>query len=230
MKLIFRCFILLPFIFSAYLPLKPLNKDRSLNAKKQIEPKELTVYYDSMCGDSLNFIKYSFRPFYNSKELYTKFKVNLVAGSLMTNEMSNSFSCKHGYNECVGNIYHLCAKNLFSNDLYNQYVICYFDFMRAYGYNVEETSNYCSGSIGLNFTELKKCADTDQGSNLAQSLIRTKQSFSFSFGHSPLAIIDNNISTNEDEIFNNLVGFLCRLNGNKDNLSSCSSYYRSNKN
>ena len=230
MKLIFTCFILLTIVFSSHLSINPLNKDRSLNIKKQTEAKELTVYYDSMCSDSLNFIKYSYRPFFNSKDLYAKFKVNLVPGSLMSNDMSNSFSCKHGYNECVGNIYHLCAKNLFSNDLFNQYVLCYFDFMRAYGYNIEETSNYCSGSIGLNFTELKKCADSDQGSNLAQNLLRTKQSFSFNFGHSPLAIIDNNIPINEDEIFNNLVGFLCKLNGNKDNLSSCSSYYRSNKN
>lgn len=229
MKHILNLLIVLPIALGVQFTTNPLNKDRSLKTIKQADKSEVTVYYDSMCGDSLNFIKYSFRPYFNSKELYTRYKVTLVPGSLMTSDVSNSFICKHGYNECVGNIYHICAKSLYSNDLYNQYVICFFDFMRAYSYNVEETSNYCTGSLGLNFTDLKKCSDSDQGLTLASNLVKMKQAYNFSFGHSPLAIIDNNLSSNEDEIFSNLVGYLCKINGNRENISNCT-YFRSNKN
>ena len=172
----------------------------------------LTIYYDSLCGDSMRFISNYFKPYFNNKDFSSNSKVKLIPGSLMTAD-GNSLYCKHGYNECLGNVYHACAQNLFGENKFNQFVICYFDYYQ----NVEDSSLTCAENVGMKSQDLKNCAETDMGRTLALNIVKHKQVYNFQFGHSPLVLVneDYNRLVEEDVLNSGLFYYLCQNNNTK---------------
>lgn len=78
----------------------------------------MQLYYESLCPDSISFIKNQLLP--NWAEFSDFLEVEFVIyGNAVTtpdpNKRGYSFKCQHGPNECSGNMYQACLLDLIKN-------------------------------------------------------------------------------------------------------------------
>ena len=128
---------------------------------------------------------------------------------------SKNFVCKHYENECSGNLYIMCANNLMKREKYNEFIICFFDYIKYYGLNVEETSRFCSSN-----QDLKNCVESNQGRSLADNILNRKNMLNINFNHSPLVMVNDKFDYDEEyNILNDLKSYICKKYGY--NIQNC---------
>ncbi|XP_023323444.1 gamma-interferon-inducible lysosomal thiol reductase isoform X2 [Eurytemora carolleeae] len=79
----------------------------------QDAPVEISVYYESLCPDSVEFIVVELDPVFKlfGDAINVQFKPYGIAETT-GEEGSWEFTCQHGPNECYGNMMHACLINL----------------------------------------------------------------------------------------------------------------------
>ncbi|CAG9859699.1 unnamed protein product [Phyllotreta striolata] len=122
---------------------------------------KVSVYYESLCPDSVNFITNQFWPTYKnigSPDIL----VDLIPyGKASETNRSGQwvFTCQHGPDECYGNAYHACAISLFSKEESAEFVYC---SMSSDYPSSDETLRECASNLGLRWASLKTCYESGQ--------------------------------------------------------------------
>ncbi|KAJ9595855.1 hypothetical protein L9F63_012957, partial [Diploptera punctata] len=80
----------------------------------------LTIYYESLCPDSIKFFKDQLSPTYSSLKDHVSLKfIPFGKGTQTITNGTFSFTCHHGETECYGNIVQACAvKIYYGEDVY----------------------------------------------------------------------------------------------------------------
>ncbi|KAH0558160.1 GILT-like protein 1 [Cotesia glomerata] len=168
----------------------------------------VTVYYESLCGDSLRFIKGSLVPTY--AELKDYLDVTFVPYGKASHERDEAsggwnFSCQHGPPECKGNKAQACGlyaiksieKTEDQQDLSVRFVGCAMssDYPSS-------NAQQCAASVGLkNSTQelLNKCESDVTGDNLLANYGDMTHSLGSEFAFVPTIVINDKF-TGENQL------------------------------
>ncbi|CAG7727377.1 unnamed protein product [Allacma fusca] len=139
-----------------------LSASQGLGAEETPRTK-ISVYYESLCGDSRRFIKNQLYPLMRSP-IGKYVDLELVPYGKATTSGSNGnyeFSCQHGEPECLGNRVHSCALSKLTKSQALDFVHC----SMASSYP-PEAGQECSNQLNLDFDPIKTCSTSKDGDEL----------------------------------------------------------------
>ncbi|XP_072380238.1 GILT-like protein 1 [Diabrotica undecimpunctata] len=125
---------------------------------------KVSIYYESLCPDSVAFIKNQFYPAY-STVLKDKIKVDLVPFGKATATKSNgtwTFTCQHKEPECYGNKIQSCAIDIASYNTSIEFVVC---AMKGNASN-NELLKQCAADNQIKWEDIENCIKTGKGDEL----------------------------------------------------------------
>ena len=103
---------------------------KPITASKNVS---IEVYYECLCPDSVNFITRQLYPTYKTLGKYIDIELIPAFGEVLTYNFLKSFAnmsflqyeadgtggweftCQHGPNECIGNLYQVCLLDMYRN-------------------------------------------------------------------------------------------------------------------
>ncbi|CAG9810709.1 unnamed protein product [Chironomus riparius] len=117
---------------------------------------KVTIYYESECRFSKEFIQSQLKPnYYNFKD-YVNFVYVPFGKSSHTDTPDGkaNFTCQHGPLECYGNVWELCALDMIGPDQDRQtaFVIC--------DMNPDRVREQCTIDAGLKVPEVQYCVES----------------------------------------------------------------------
>lgn len=186
---------------------------------------EIKIFYDSMCGDSRFYFKNSLRNLYSKLEALQEMNIiNLRIFPCALEQIDNflmlssngdytNFFCKHGENECYGNAIHACAILFMDNKSSFEFAFCYFDNIREFYSDVNQTTEFC---LKKHFKEELKnkifeCAKGEGGKNQILEFLKLKESVNQRINMSPSIVINGSFNRElEEEMETDTLGYLCR--------------------
>ncbi|KAL1506678.1 hypothetical protein ABEB36_006000 [Hypothenemus hampei] len=127
----------------------------------------VSIYFESLCGDSRNFIINQLDPHWDDIKDYVN--IHFVPfGKSMSLEQGTKFACQHGSKECKGNRILSCLlKNIPDQDLQVQYVRCFMDVYKYATIDDKEIGQRCAEILNINILEIMQtCYQTKQGTQL----------------------------------------------------------------
>lgn len=151
---------------------------------------------------------------------------------LNQNNDYTDYICKHGESECYANAVHACALLYLDKNLAFNFIFCYFDNIREYGLDINQTSEFCLNQISNHklYSTLLNCATGLTGKQQMDNIIKLKENINGKIMYSPSILINNLLDyTKEDEIESDILSYLCKnikikklidsdiCKGNKDN-------------
>jgi len=181
----------------------------------------VTVYYESLCPDSIKFITKQLYPALqgNLSELV---ELNLLPYGRATQKFDVNqyeFTCRHGPQECVGNRIQACALHLTpkKDDLgYNRvatgFIYCLMDKVVRDGNNTQWPTRDCATESNVtNLHEIENCANHPHGSNYLSEYGRLTQALTPPLKSVP-TIVFNNQYKEDDNVLSqtNFIGALCQ--------------------
>jgi len=132
---------------------------------------ELTVYYEALCGDSINFVTTQLTPAWEifGEDLVINFK---PFGKANWTESGDSwdFVCQHGPDECFGNKAQAC---ILAHEPYDaSTVVPLIDCLMRTHTRPDPAVGACLAELGLDVSPeaIMDCANGDQGSELLHAL------------------------------------------------------------
>ncbi|KAK9717460.1 Gamma interferon inducible lysosomal thiol reductase (GILT) [Popillia japonica] len=130
---------------------------------------KVSVFYESLCPDSIRFITQQLYPNYDAVSTYIT--VDFVPYGKATHTLNDGvweFQCQHGPNECHGNMLQACALNIIEEQAVKvSFVNCVMS--TAYPANdayVEE----CADANGISWASIVQCVEDGSGGNLLAAL------------------------------------------------------------
>ncbi|KAI4463621.1 gamma-interferon inducible lysosomal thiol reductase gilt [Holotrichia oblita] len=181
----------------------------------------IDVFYESLCPDSLDFIRNQLSPAWNDIKPYVN--LNLVPfGKTVIFNGGISFQCQHGPRECEGNRVMSCAlQKIQDPSTAVHFVKCYMDhFMKYARHNRQEFGESCVTKVGLNWDiDVKQCYESQLGTLLQLNAGNHTRTYQPDFIPT---IVYNNIFDQElqDESLHNFKGVACALI-RKQHLQAC---------
>ncbi|KAJ8719538.1 hypothetical protein PYW08_011713 [Mythimna loreyi] len=121
----------------------------------------VTVYYESQCPDSKEFIIEQLQPTINLLHKYLLLKLVPFGKASSINKGYNGFECQHGPTECTGNIVQSCALDLMQgrNDMEKvSYVAC--EMQTEAGTRGDLA---CVMRAGIQVGEIEQCVNSEKG-------------------------------------------------------------------
>lgn len=159
------------------------SKDSSLSAQTSFATKDLVpleAHIMSKCPDARDCLRDMILPVM----MRVNSKVNFTLSFIGTPTDSNDgVACKHGPNECMGNIIELCAAHLYPDPkIYLGFVMC---LTRDYkDIPQRELVEDCALEHAVDFEELNDCATKDDGA-FGISLLRDSVKRTSAVCHNP---------------------------------------------
>ncbi|XP_063239545.1 GILT-like protein 1 [Bacillus rossius redtenbacheri] len=130
----------------------------------------VTLYYESLCPDSIRFVKQQLYPAWKSLSPEC-LRVDFVPyGKASQERLADghwSFSCQHGPRECLGNKQQACALHALRDlpALQVEFVHC---FMAAA--DPPSSGAQCAKTLNITYSEIEKCSSSQQGEDLLAAL------------------------------------------------------------
>ncbi|XP_018560781.1 uncharacterized protein LOC108903177 [Anoplophora glabripennis] len=141
--------------------------------QKCVQTVKVSVFYEALCPDSIEFIDKQLFPTY--KYIGNDIKVDLVpfGNAKVTNTSGQlKFVCQHGPSECYGNKIHSCAIRLYSIEESTEFVYC---SMESVDPSSNENLEKCANSSDISWASLQTCFQSGQADILLEKNgIRTK--------------------------------------------------------
>lgn len=144
------------------------RREPFLKPNKKAPLVHFTLYFESLCP----FCKY-----FITSQLYPTFKaigdiMNLALvpyGNAREKQVGNKwqFTCQHGKEECYGNLIETCAIH------YHPSTTDYFPFIHCIEKsqsNPRESAPGCAKRLGLDYSQIKNCADGPLGNTLEHQM------------------------------------------------------------
>ncbi|KAJ8922473.1 hypothetical protein NQ315_007501 [Exocentrus adspersus] len=125
----------------------------------------INVLFESLCPDSLKFIREQLYP--NWKDLAPYVNLKLVPFGKSASLEDGTFICQHGPQECKGNRIMSCAlQTITDQNLQVEYVNCFMDVFKKGRNDPEEFGQLCSAQYGVDLNEMIKCYSSEEGTIL----------------------------------------------------------------
>lgn len=176
----------------------------------------VTVYYESLCPDSIKFYINQLYPAMENPNLSTYVDLTLVPYGKSSHEKlengSWAFTCHHGERECYGNKVQACALDLLtSKNERLKYMNCLLKTMldnRGAVYPINE----CAEQVKIAETsEIVKCANGTQGEDLLAAMGNKTQTFMAKLTNVPTVVFNNKFDANDQsQAQTNFKGVLCK--------------------
>ncbi|XP_022910307.1 GILT-like protein 1 [Onthophagus taurus] len=129
------------------------------------EPLKVSVFYESLCPDSIRFITQQLAPNYDA--LAEKIFVDFVPYGKATHELIDDkwhFECQHGENECYGNMMQACGLNE-TDDQATQ--VKFIDCVMSASYPASDASmEECAIASGISWDNMVECSKNGVGAKL----------------------------------------------------------------
>nr|CAD7432272.1 unnamed protein product [Timema monikensis] len=130
-------------------------------------PLTVSVYYSTLCGDTIRFFREQFLPAWN--QLEGQFSAQLVPYGKSTHSLmldTWNFTCQFGDAECEGNKMHACAQLHLSGqqNLTVQFIGCTFNSSSP-----PTAGPGCAEQLGLNFSTIEHCMSSEDGNVMLAS-------------------------------------------------------------
>uniref|UniRef100_A0A646QGE0 Gamma-interferon-inducible lysosomal thiol reductase n=1 Tax=Hemiscolopendra marginata TaxID=943146 RepID=A0A646QGE0_9MYRI len=132
----------------------------------------ISVYYETLCPDSIRFVRDQLWPTFN--QLKSIIKIDLIPygkASYHRDGDTWGFTCQHGPSECKGNKLQACAIKLYKDiELTMPFVYCVMT-----NPNPPDSGESCSKQNGLVWSRLSKCLGGTEGNNYLHEMgVRTE--------------------------------------------------------
>lgn len=124
----------------------------------------VTVLYESLCPDSVNFLRDQFYPAYST--IKERINVELVPYGKATTKKVNGkwvFECQHKENECYGNKVHACAINIAPKVASTEFILC---AMKSGDGSNNDTLKQCAGDKNITWSSIEACLKSGKGDDL----------------------------------------------------------------
>lgn len=175
-----------------------------------VQKVKISVYYETNCPDSKDFILYQLFPTYNVLRDYIE--INLVpygkARQTLKPDGSYAFDCQHGINECRGNLIQTCVINLESlMDNIMNFVNCSESFPQPY-----QAAEECAQRTGIEYQPILDCYSSRQGNQYQHEMADSTESLSPKLNFVPWININDEVhsSATQKKALNNLKGLVCQ--------------------
>ncbi|KAK9883066.1 hypothetical protein WA026_001271 [Henosepilachna vigintioctopunctata] len=133
---------------------------KSLNISSHVK---VSVYYECLCPDSIDFIKNQLWP--NYEGLKDNIVVDFVPYGFAKDSSGNwILECQHGTNECRGNKYHACAFDQQKGQ--NKDVAFLSCSMSSSDPSSVEIIKNCANENGYNWSAISECYNGNRGNDL----------------------------------------------------------------
>ncbi|KAJ8918990.1 hypothetical protein NQ315_016894 [Exocentrus adspersus] len=120
---------------------------------------KVSVYYETLCPYSANFLVSQFYPTYQNHAGQMEVDLIPYGKANPTNDSGTwTFECQHGPAECYGNKVHSCALHLFSIEQSTEFVVCSMNSSNA---TSDTSSELCATSSNISWTTLKECVSSN---------------------------------------------------------------------
>ncbi|KAF2883191.1 hypothetical protein ILUMI_22966, partial [Ignelater luminosus] len=176
-----------------------------INAQSEQPKLSVEILYESLCPDSIRFIKEQLYPVW--KELSPYINIKFVPfGKSASYENGAKFICQHGPKECLGNRIQSCVLNaLQDQNVQVEYVSCFMDVYKKHQRNEQEFGQSCAAKVGINWDYVIQCHDSQLGTDLQLQAEATTAQFSPKFV--PTILYNGKFNQQaQDESLNNFRG------------------------
>lgn len=215
-------------LFTVTLLLSSIGKilsQKYLNEKENSSQINITlpsikVYIESLCPDTLRFINYSFKNFYNLKnkyDLYSSLTFVPYGNAYESSSSKNGqreFSCQHGEKECHGNRILNCAIEYLTIDISEQFILCFAGNITKSGRmsaDLNDLSSKCLKEIVNDdentINKINDCASSSEGDELLHIAGEDTKSHS----RIPYILVNNEHEDKNNAEFD-LIGYMCKYN------------------
>ncbi|XP_066581294.1 GILT-like protein 1 [Prorops nasuta] len=183
-------------------------------------PVTVDVYYESLCGDSMNFIKRQLTPSYPKLKDYVK--VNFIPYGKATHTKDQEtgpwvFSCQHGSEECHGNKAQACAINeiqSLENPVDQQRLAVELVGCAMSSRYPPTAIPQCAQTVGLNQEAQKRitqCLDGPQGDDLLAKYGDRTRELQPQISFVPTVVINGEYSReNQNAALRNFFSLICK--------------------
>jgi len=196
------------------------------STKPNPKPIKLSVYYETLCDDSIRFITTQLYPTY---VLFGGFQnpfleVDLVPyGKAQTKQVSvdgnYTFTCHHGPDECKGNTMQACALKYLPEKQIVEFISC---TMKST--NPPEAGSACAKQLSLDFSPVQECLTKDDGQNLLAALGNRTHSLNPTLTYVPWILYNSVFDKDDlDNSQTDLLAVMCKKlkNNGHNNLTQC---------
>lgn len=192
----------------------PKEKETSKEREK-ITKVNVTVYYETLCSDSVNFITTQVYPLVSNHNKSISHYLNVTfvpfgKSKFNKSESGYTFECHHGEEECEGNKYHACAiKHITNKDILYSYINCTATLgLKTKGSNYS-AGKQCADELKVDFDTLNTCVNGTEGADLLA--MYGNQTLDLKLDFVP-SVTFNNVHNKEkqSEALKNLQGVLCK--------------------
>ena len=179
-------------------------------SNQKVVPK-ITVYFESLCPYSIEFITTSIKEFYSKVTKPNVAYIELIPygnaeEAYDPNTKKYTFKCQHGDNECYGNLVSTCSLNVLGRIRGQLNIICLLENISLYNRNFDETLEFCMSSEPELLKEVQDCVKSDIG-NIYQHQMAQKTGDHLGV---PWILVDGVYDEEENEIiYESLFEFLC---------------------
>lgn len=180
------------------------------------DPVPVTVYYESLCPDSIKFYINQLYPTMENANLSMNVELQLVPYGKSTQEKLENgtwtFQCHHGERECYGNKVQACALQLMpSKNERLKYLNCLLKTMldnRGAVYPTHE----CAEQISIaEKNDIIDCANSTKGDELLAAMGNKTQMFMAKLTNVPTVVFNNKFDANDQkQAQTNFKGVLCK--------------------
>ncbi|RWS25594.1 gamma-interferon-inducible lysosomal thiol reductase-like isoform X1 [Leptotrombidium deliense] len=177
-------------------------------ADKNAAKVEITVYYETHCPDSKDFIKNQLYPTYEKiAEIMDIILVPFGKATYTETNGSVTFECQHGVKECRGNMLQSCMKNIYK-DIAKVLPVVYCMEKRI---SPEKALKACTAQTTLNATVISNCANSSEGERYLLEEGKRTKSLSPALSFVPSITINSVYSrTQQSEALRDLRKVVCK--------------------
>jgi len=171
----------------------------------------LSVYYESLCPDSVRFVKFQLYPTWlllTGQYLAIDF---VPYGKATQSQSPNGtwiFECQHGPNECLGNKVQACELSVYQNDpsLQVRFVSCVMSSR-----NPPTAGPQCAAVLNIDYNPIQDCAEGEQGDQLLAAMGNRTLYFTPQITFVPTVAVNGVYNqTDQDEALSDLKTVICR--------------------
>jgi len=191
--------------------------------KPDLKLVKLDVYYECLCPDSRYFVLHELLPTF--EKVGSMMDIHLWPyGKASTKETKKGyeFSCQHGEQECIGNIYHACVDKKVEDPAKKLEII---KCMISDNYEPENSAKKCASEGGIDFEEIQTCASGSEGQELHYQAGLKTEALNPKVSFIPTIEIDDS-QNSQKAILKNLLKEVCAVYSSKylttsEKLANC---------
>lgn len=156
--------------------------------QKEIKPVKIELYYEALCPDCQEFMKYQLYPTFQRLFQTGIFQLTLIPyGNAKESEVGGKwmFQCQHGEQECQMNLLETCAIHLLNNPQQFMPFIHCVELLP----NLQDAQK-CAGSLGIEWAPIAACYNGAEGNYLQHQMAQMTEALNPPHTYVPWVLVD----------------------------------------